>query len=835
MDSHVGLELDQAAGGNDEVPGEPRREVRALLDADDLPIHPRGLLRLAEALEGGRHANLRGSQVVPRDHVAFVVLHQDGPIAFARARVIEHVGHAQFFGRVAGEVREDQRTRAQGHHVARPAIENLRDDGERLLADAPRLRTAPELRERFHLPRGGLRIGGRRPQILKLQVVDAPICFARRLQRSYRLFRAGVSNLREAQVVGDRGIRAPNPQRRRAAHRGPQDRLTLGHLFRALGELVLGVEHAREPGEPEPEPDQRALRAVASAIQSVEDADRFRQYGPGFVDLREVAQRPPIADEGQCTVSLRVGRSNLRREAGVIVDGPLRQAGDDVEPPDRFELEIEVVEKEDDELLGLAARALRHRAGLQRLRFGFLRALHVHVPEESAGDRADGKDRASGRDLARANERLARRRFAQALRFELPLRLLLRLALVPEIAACDHHRAQHVVRELHPAKVEPFFDPQQPAIDERGERIGRGAGRREAAQNPLFRDALAEARLGEHLVLDEAAHTLGLVGESALVELAQDRLARAGHEVRGNLAAALGEARVVELTADEGEERRLDFGVAQLRSAGDEAHDRLGDLFGHELAARFHHRGKRLLSGHAGKTHAILRDRGHLALQALEVREVILAQCDEDSVVGAVEVEALGDGILALDHHLERLGCPVLDQVRQVLDEFGGALASEVVVLPEGEDLLELVEDEERDERVAALVAQHVVAMVKELPQRFARDGGARPRPLPQSFRRTEDRLLDLLRGRRRIARVVDAHVHRAEPFAPEPRHDARAQDRGLAQARLAEEDRERLPLHAPRELRDLLLAPVEELPRLLAERVEAEPRMLAIHEVRRR
>src|SRR6185295_2850942 len=69
-----------------------------------------------------------------------------------------------------------------------------------------------------------------------------------------------------------------------------------------------------------------------------------------------------------------------------------------------------------------------------------------------------------------------------------------------------------------------------------------------------------------------------------------------------------------------------------------------------------------------------------------------------------------------------------------------------------------------------------------------------------------------------------EAHVDRAVAGGPKARHQAGAQDRGLAEAALAEQHGEQLSLHASRQLGDLVLAAVEESARRLAERVEAEP-----------
>ena len=131
--------------------------------------------------------------------------------------------------------------------------------------------------------------------------------------------------------------------------------------------------------------------------------------------------------------------------------------------------------------------------------------------------------------------------------------------------------------------------------------------------------------------------------------------------------------------------------------------------------------------------------------------------------------------------------------------------------LGEREDLLELVEDQQRDERLARFVEQHVVAVVQEFPQRLAGAGDAGLRPLAGVARGLQDRLLDLLAGLRRIGGVGDAHVDRAVAVPAQPRHEAGAQDRRLSEPGLAEQHGQELALHAARELGDFLVAAVEE------------------------
>ena len=129
--------------------------------------------------------------------------------------------------------------------------------------------------------------------------------------------------------------------------------------------------------------------------------------------------------------------------------------------------------------------------------------------------------------------------------------------------------------------------------------------------------------------------------------------------------------------------------------------------------------------------------------------EVILAQRNEDAIVAPREIETLGGGFVLLDLRFERLRRAIFDQVGEVLDELRCARAAEIIALSEREDLLELVEDHQRDERVAGIVAQEIVAMMQELPQRFAGNRHTRTRPPARMLRRTEDRLLDLFRWRR--------------------------------------------------------------------------------------
>lgn len=133
--------------------------------------------------------------------------------------------------------------------------------------------------------------------------------------------------------------------------------------------------------------------------------------------------------------------------------------------------------------------------------------------------------------------------------------------------------------------------------------------------------------------------------------------------------------------------------------------------------------------------------------------------------------------LVGLEPGLERARRAVLDEIAQLLEEERRPSTAEIVALRERENFLELVENQQRDQSAAGAVAPHIVAVVKELPQRLAGQRRTNVRLLPGLRSSADDRLLDLLRGRRRIRPVVDPHIDRAKPFRPEPRHDARAEN----------------------------------------------------------
>lgn len=205
------------------------------------------------------------------------------------------------------------------------------------------------------------------------------------------------------------------------------------------------------------------------------------------------------------------------------------------------------------------------------------------------------------------------------------------------------------------------------------------------------------------------------------------------------------------------------------------------------------------------------------------MRQIIFTQRNEDPIIGPREIEVFDHRIVTIQLRLEGLGSAILDEIGQVFPELRRTLAAKIVALRQCENLLELIEDDQRRERAARGVAQQVATVVEKLPQGLARGGDARLGPRSRVGGGAQHRPFHLLRWRRRFGAVVDSHIHRAEALRAQTRHHPGAQNRRLPEARLAEEDREQLALHATAQLRDLLVATVEKGPRLLGKRREPE------------
>ena len=78
--------------------------------------------------------------------------------------------------------------------------------------------------------------------------------------------------------------------------------------------------------------------------------------------------------------------------------------------------------------------------------------------------------------------------------------------LLARFAARAYHLGEHVVGQLHTLHSETIFNPQQPTGNQRIDQLTRHARFFECR---LQREIVAEAGLGEQMILDERAHVGG--------------------------------------------------------------------------------------------------------------------------------------------------------------------------------------------------------------------------------------------------------------------------------------------------------------------------------------
>src|SRR5579862_322311 len=237
-----------------------------------------------------------------------------------------------------------------------------------------------------------------------------------------------------------------------------------------------------------------------------------------------------------------------------VVDLTLGEFRQHVEPSEALELARKVIGEIPEEVLGPGARLLGDRSRLDRLALGAVGTLTADVSEHRSDDRPNREHGANACDLACPHGRAMRRELTRLLVREQLLGGFALLENVTLVAAGLDDTAEHVVRELDAADIEPLLDTQQASVHEDGKRVGRGTGLGKAADQTFLGYILAKTGIGEQVVLDDAPDGGRLIGERALVEVLQNRGMRAGEEVQGDLAAALRDARIVQLAADETEE-----------------------------------------------------------------------------------------------------------------------------------------------------------------------------------------------------------------------------------------------------------------------------------------
>ncbi len=260
------------------------------------------------------------------------------------------------------------------------------------------------------------------------------------------------------------------------------------------------------------------------------------------------------------------------------------------------------------------------------------------------------------------------------------------------------------------------------------------------------------ARAGDEPVLDERAHRLWQVPEALLVEVREDALACPGEQLGRDHRKPRGAAPLVQLAAHEAQDGGVDLqGLDRLLclvpGAGlprDIADDVGRDLPAHPIGGGLHDRQEGVAAVEVRKPHAIAPQGRDRAAQGLEIGEVILAQADDDPVVLLLVAE--GERLAArLDARPHRGRDVVLDEVGELGDEGSDA----AIPLPQGEQLLELIENQDRREEAVAHAPE--MGRVEVFPETLL---GAGRRGL-DTLRRDylDDRGLDLDPARRRARR----------------------------------------------------------------------------------
>ena len=73
--------------------------------------------------------------------------------------------------------------------------------------------------------------------------------------------------------------------------------------------------------------------------------------------------------------------------------------------------------------------------------------------------------------------------------------------------------------------------------------------------------------------------------------------------------------------------------------------------------------------------------------------QIILAQRNQDAVIGARKIEALGNAVIRINLGFQRFRWAILNEISQVFDELSGAFAARIIGLRERKNLFELIED----------------------------------------------------------------------------------------------------------------------------------------------
>lgn len=230
---------------------------------------------------------------------------------------------------------------------------------------------------------------------------------------------------------------------------------------------------------------------------------------------------------------------------------------------------------------------------------------------------------------------------------------------------------------------------------------------------------------GEQFVFHPVADAVVHAVEGAVVETLDDALALFGENVGSDLRLVTFQAAAVEFVAHHAKQRGLHVplfhhpGFLLALRAGDEIHDVLGDVGRDQVASGALHHRQRLRAGHALQAEAMRQQRGHARAPGIELRQEIFAQAEHELNRLALEVENESVVEMLLQSLAHCVGRAMLDDGLQVGGELGNAGGTAGRPLAEGEDFLELVEDDDRSDEAIAGTPEVEVAAMEVFPQRF--------------------------------------------------------------------------------------------------------------------